>query len=97
MEQNKSLKDIILRPLMTEKVVSGEKLNKYTFLVRQDANKIMLKQAIKEIYGVVPAKINLIAVKPKKVNRRGGEGVKGSKMKKAIVTLKEGQSLNKAK
>lgn len=97
MEQNKSLKDIILRPLMTEKVIAGEKMNKYTFLVKKDSNKIMLKQAIKEIYGVTPAKINLFAVKPKKVNRRGGTGIKGSKMKKAIVTLKSGQSLNKAK
>ncbi len=97
MEQNKSLKDIILKPLMTEKVIGNEKLNKYTFLVKKDANKIMVKQAIKEIYGILPAKVNLIAVKPKKVTRRGGEGLKGSKKKKAIVTLKEGQSLNKAK
>ncbi len=97
MEQNKSLKDIIIRPMMTEKVVAEEKMNKYTFLVRSWANKIMVKKAIKDIYGITPSKVNLLTVKPKKVNRKSGEGIKGSKMKKAIVSLAKGDSLSKAK
>lgn len=92
-----SLKDIIIKPLMTEKVVSGEQQRKYTFLVRHYANKITVRKAVENVYEVKVTDVNIMPYRQKKVMRRYGEGIKGKKAKKAIVTLVKGESLKKSK
>lgn len=88
-------KSIIIKLLSTEKTVNHEKLGKYTFLVKNSANKIAVKKAIKDIYGSKVKDVNIIPVHPKEVNRRSGKGLKGTKAKKAILSLFPGESLNK--
>lgn len=92
-----SLKDIIIKPLMTEKIVAGEQLGKYTFLVKHSANKISVRKAVEEVYGVKVKAVNIMPQQRKKVMRRFGEGIKGKKAKKAVVTLVKGQSIKKSK
>jgi len=92
-----SLKDIIIKPLMTEKIVAGEQLGKHTFLVRHSANKITVRKAVEQIYGVKVKDVNIMPQHQKKIMRKFGEGIKGRKAKKAIVTLVKGQSLKKSK
>jgi len=94
---NNSLKDILIKPLMTEKIVSAEQMGKYTFMVKHSANKILVRKAIEEVYGVKVKSVNIIPVRPKKVTRKFGEGMKGKKAKKAIVTLVKGQNIKKSK
>jgi len=89
------LKDIIVSPLMTEKIVAGEKEGKYTFRVKKNANKVMVRKAVEEIYGVKVEKVNMITLKTKTVMRKSGEGQKGKAGKKAIVTLKKGETIKK--
>lgn len=92
-----SLKDIIIKPLMTEKIVAGEQLGKHTFLVRHSANKITVRKAVEQIYGVKVKDVNIMPQHQKKVMRKFGEGIKGRKAKKAIVTLVKGESIKKSK
>lgn len=92
-----SLKDIIIKPLMTEKVISGEQQGKHTFLVKHTANKITVRKAVENVYGVKVKDVNIMPYRQKKVMRRHGEGIKGKRAKKAIVTLMKGESLKKSK
>ncbi|MEG1609016.1 MAG: 50S ribosomal protein L23 [Clostridia bacterium] len=78
--------DIIKKPVLTEKSYSGISLKKYTFVVDRNANKIQVKQAVEEIFGVKVEKVNTISVKGK-LKRQGKTQGYTSKIKKAIVTL----------
>ena len=89
------MQDTILKPLMTEKIVAGEQQGKYTFWVKNAANKISVRQAVEKVYGVKVINVNIIPVHPQKVTRRYGEGKKGIKAKKAIITLRKGETLKK--
>lgn len=92
-----SLKDTIIKPLMTEKIIAGEQIGKYTFLVKHSANKIMVRKAVEDVYGVKVKDVNIMHQRRKKVMRKFGEGTKGKLAKKAIVTLVKGQSIKKSK
>ncbi len=92
-----SLKDIIIKPLMTEKIMSGEQIGKHTFLVKNSANKITVRKAVEQVYGVKVKSVNIMPSRQKKVQRRFGEGIKGVRAKKAIVTLAKGESIKKSK
>ena len=85
-------RDIIIRPIITEKSMNGIAQNQYTFEVNPKANKTQIKQAIKEIFKVDVAKVNTIRV-PGKLKRRGIYVGRTSEWKKAIVTLKPGQRI----
>ena len=88
-----SARDIIIRPVVTEKSMKeSSENNKLTFIVSKDANKVSVAQAIKEIYNIKVEKVNIVNVHPKK--RRVGryEGLT-NKRKKAIVKLAEGQTI----
>ncbi|MCG8571482.1 MAG: 50S ribosomal protein L23 [Spirochaetes bacterium] len=79
--------EIILRPVVTEKSTTiREKENKYVFIVSVKANKLMVKQAIKDLFQVTPTQINIINVKGKKKRVRYKYGYTAA-YKKAIVTL----------
>ena len=79
--------DIILKPVLTEKSMSGMSDKKYTFLVNPDANKTQIKEAVEKMFeGAKVAKVNTLNADGKN-KRRGMVVGKTAKTKKAIVTL----------
>ncbi len=87
------LYDLILRPIVTEKSTMALEQNKVLFKVRADATKPRIKQAIEELFGVTVVSVNTLKVKGKTKQFRGIEG-RRSDTKKAIVTLKDGDSVD---
>ena len=85
--------DIILSPVITEKSTNLNALNKLTFKVAKDANKSSIKKSIEKLYKVEVIKVNTILSKPRVKMVRGKIGSKTG-YKKAIVTLKEGQTID---
>ncbi|MBT4121638.1 50S ribosomal protein L23 [bacterium] len=83
---------VLIKPLVTEKGTFLATENKYLFEVGLKANKKQIKKAIKATYNVDVTKVNIIPVKGKKV-RYGKVKGKTKNRKKAIVTLKKGQTI----
>ena len=89
----KSQFNLITRPHITEKVLLlKEEGNKVVFRIRKDTNKIELKKAIEAMFNVTVETINTLTVRGKKKRLGRYEG-KRSDWKKAIVTLKEGDTI----
>ena len=87
------LHDVLIRPVITEKsTMLMEEENKYTFRVPLTANKVQIRQAVEKIFNVKVEKVATIRVlgKTKRMGRTQG---KRSDYKKAIVTLKAGESI----
>ena len=82
-------RDVIKRPVITEKSSSDMGLDKYTFDVDVRANKTQVKHAVEEIFDVKVDKVNIMNVKPKKKRMGRYEGYT-NRRRKAIVKLKEG-------
>jgi large subunit ribosomal protein L23 len=92
-------RDIIFRPIVTEKSVGNAQLNKYTFEVRPDANKIEIRDAIHEIFKVTVVDVNTMNMKGKprtRHDKRGRHEGHTKDWKKAIVTLKQGDKIELA-
>ena len=87
------LYDKILSPLLTEKSTNLSGENKIVFKVRNSANKKNLKNNIEKIFKVNVTKINIIN-KQNRTKFTRGRKVKVSGFKKAIITLKKGQSID---
>ncbi|AVQ33637.1 MULTISPECIES: 50S ribosomal protein L23 [Staphylococcus] len=83
-------RDILKRPVITEKSSEAMAEDKYTFDVDVRANKTQVKTAVEQIFDVKVDKVNIINYKPKK-KRVGRYQGYTNKRRKAIVTLKEGQ------
>ena len=88
-----SIYDKILTPVVTEKSTNLSELNKITFKVPDGANKKNLKKNIEKIFKVNVTKINIIN-KQNRTKLTRGKKVKVSGYKKAIITLKKGQSID---
>ncbi len=80
--------DIILKPVLTEKAYDGIATKTYTFIVKKDANKTQIKQAVEKIFDVKVEKVNTVTCKGKLKRMGRHEGYTPDR-KKAIVTLKE--------
>ncbi len=87
------LYDKILSPLLTEKSTNLSEQNKIVFKVHKKANKKNLKSNIEKIFKVNVTKINIINKQNRKKMTRGRK-VKVSGFKKAIITLKKGQTID---
>jgi len=87
--------DVIISPTITEKATSLSEFNKIVFKVHQGANKKAIKKSIEKIFKVNVIKINTINLKGKTKIVRGRKSKKPN-YKKAIVTLKKGQSIDLA-
>ena len=85
--------DIILAPHITEKATILSDLNKVVFRVAHDASKDEIALAVEELFKVNVLKVNTLVTKGKTKRFRGIMG-KRSDVKKAIVTLAEGQSID---
>ena len=90
--------DILLKPIVTEKMTDqGETLGRFGFVVDKKANKIQIKKAIEEMYGVNVVAVNTITYAGKNKSRYTRTGIiSGStkSYKKAIVTLAEGETID---
>ncbi|HOI88235.1 MAG TPA: 50S ribosomal protein L23 [Lentimicrobium sp.] len=89
---------IIIKPVVTEKMTAlGDKLQRYGFIVQKDSNKLQIKKAVEEIYGVEVTDVNTMNYAGKSKSRYTKTGlVKGraGSYKKAIVTLAEGETID---
>jgi len=85
-------RDIIIKPVVTEKSMNLQADNKYTFFVDTRANKTEIKNAIEKIFEVEVLQVNTMNVKGK-MKRVGRFTGKTSDKKKAIVSLKPGQTI----
>ena len=85
--------DSIRNPIVTEKATILSELNKTVFKVHEDANKITIKKNIEKLFKVNVIKVNIINSKTKMKIKQGKKSYKGG-YKKAIITLKKGQSID---
>ena len=89
---------IIIKPIITEKMTAlGEKLGRYGFVVDKRANKLQIKKAVKELYGVEVEEVNTMRYAGKRKSRFTKSGVlsgKTNSFKKAIITLAKGESID---
>ena len=90
---NRNPRTVILEPVVTEKTArKRETSNEVFFKVARDANKIEIKSAVEELFNVVVTDVRTMSVRGKLKRLGRFEGRRAS-WKKAIVTLKEGQSI----
>src|SRR6266540_2560341 len=88
----KSPRDVVVRPVVSEKSYGGRGINTYTFLVAPGANKTEIKEAIQQIWNVRVLNVNTMNRKGKVKRTRLNTG-KRPDQKRAIVTLAEGESI----
>lgn len=90
--------EILQKPVITEKYSAlAEKFNRYGFIVDKRANKIQIKQAVEELYGVSVASVNTMVYGGKTKSRYTKTGMirgKANSFKKAVVTLVEGDVID---
>jgi large subunit ribosomal protein L23 len=88
-----TLRETVVRPLITEKSSAAFQLRKeYAFEVHPDANKYQIAEALQQQFGVHVTAVRTMQVRRQEVSRGRVRGVT-ARWKKAIVTLKEGESL----
>ena len=89
---------IIVKPVITEKMTAqGEKFNRYGFVVAKAANKVEIKSAVEKLYGVTVESVNTQNYIGKIKTRNTTRGVAVGRVnqhKKAVVTLKAGESID---
>ena len=89
---------IIIKPLVTEKMtaITDKANNRFGFIVRPDANKLEIKSEVEALYNVTVVDVNTVKYAGKNKSRYTKAGINGrtSAYKKAIVTLKEGDTID---
>ena len=90
--------NILLKPIVTEKMTGqGDKLNRYGFIVAKSANKLQIKKAVEELYGVTVDSVNTMRYGGKVKSRNTKSGLligKTAALKKAVITLAEGNKID---
>ncbi|GHA69796.1 50S ribosomal protein L23 [Pontibacter akesuensis] len=89
--------NVLKRPIITEKYAALNEVGKYAFEVEKDANKVEIKKAVEKMYGVNVAKVATIRAlgkKKTKYTKSGAVTGRTSLIKKAIVTLREGEVID---
>ena len=85
--------DVIVSPVITEKATALSEQNKVVFRVRHDATKPQIKEAVEKLFDVKVKSVNTLVTKGKVKMFRGTRGQR-SDVKKAVVTLEEGQTID---
>ena len=83
---------VIIKPIVSEKSYTLATVGKYTFRVHPDAHKTQIKQAIEELFGVGVVEVRTSSV-PSKPKRRGYTSGRTREWKKAVVQVRQGQSI----
>jgi large subunit ribosomal protein L23 len=92
---DRNLTSVIVGPRLTEKTVAQGDRNVYAFVVRRDATKFLVRDAIKALYSVTPVKVNIVNKLPAmRLSGSKNRLVKVPGMKKAYVYLKKGDTIN---
>jgi large subunit ribosomal protein L23 len=86
-------RDVLLKPVVSEKAYGLLDENKYVFEVRPDANKVQIRIAVEEIFGVKVLNVNTLNRQGKRIRTRAGFG-KRKDVKRAIVSLAEGDRID---
>ena len=90
--------EILIKPVVTEKYTQqAETLNRYSFIVNKNANKIQIKGAVEEMYGVTVSSVNTMVYGGKNKSRYTKTGMisgKTNSYKKAVVTLVDGDAID---
>ncbi|MEM7072302.1 MAG: 50S ribosomal protein L23 [Pseudomonadota bacterium] len=89
------LYDVIRAPVITEKATLMGQDNRYAFKVAPNADKLAIKQAVEQLFGVKVQTVNTVRIKGKQKRFRGRVGVRPD-YKKAFVTLRQGDSIDMA-
>jgi large subunit ribosomal protein L23 len=90
------MKNIITKPIISEKAFAAQEVDKYIFAVSPKANKDLVKKEVERLFGVEVLTVNIINT-PGKVKRVGRIYGKRSDVKKAIVKIKKGQKIEEFK
>ena len=89
---------IIVKPLVTEKMTAiTEKFNRFGFIVRPEANKLEIKKEVEALYNVTVVEVNTMRYSGKNKSRYTRSGIingRTNAFKKAIVTLKDGDTID---
>ena len=85
--------NLIKKPVITEKSTANSQFNKYVLEVRKDANKTNIKKVVEDTYKVKVESLNSLKVKSKPKVFKGQRGSR-SELKRIIVTLKEGNTID---
>ena len=94
---DRDLSSVLVKPRITEKAVKKGEDNVYTFVVRRDATKFDIRDAITELFKVTPVRVNIVNKSPRQYTSRSkGRTVTEKGMKKAYVYLKAGDSIELA-
>ena len=93
MSMDASLYDVIVSPVVTEKATSASEHNQVVFKVRKDATKPQIKAAVEKIFGVKVKSVNTL-IRMGKIKRFKGTVGQQSDVKKAVVTLIEGETID---
>ncbi len=88
-----NIHDIIIKPLTTEKSTNLQQYNQYSFIVKKNSNSIQIKEAIEKIFKVKVLKVNTNVLRGKPKTFKGDFGYTKD-LKKAIVTLAEGNTID---
>ena len=89
---NKDPRDIIIKPVVSEKCYAAYDNNVYTFVVAPDANKIEIRKAVEQLFGKRVEKVHTINRKGKRSRNRSTGGYSNrASQKRAIVTLAAGE------
>ena len=90
--------NILIKPIITEKATTDvEKFNRYGFVVNPKANKVEIKKAVEAAYGVSVEKVRTINVRPDRKTKFTKTGIQHGKtnaVKKALVQLAEGETID---
>jgi large subunit ribosomal protein L23 len=90
--------EILLKPILTEKLTAQEDtLNRYGFLVDRTANKIQIKKAVEEMYGITVESVNTMRYRGKNKSRFTKAGYingRANHFKKAMITVREGEKID---
>lgn len=86
-------RDVLVRPVVSEKSYGLSDMGKYTFIVAPDANKTQIKQAVEAVFGVKVRQVNTVNRAGKRKRTRYGWG-KRRDTKRAIVSLAEGDRID---
>ena len=88
----------MLKPIVTEKMTKqGDKFNRYGFVVAKSANKLQIRKAVEELYGVTVDSVNTMRYGGKVKTRNTKSGMlvgKTAGVKRAVVTLAEGNKID---
>lgn len=92
------MREIIIKPVVTEKATGlSEKLGRFTFVVEKTANKLQVKEAVEKMYNVTVESVstmNFLGKSKSRFTKKGLVSGRKNSYKKALVTLKQGETID---